>query len=78
IMMSDQELHDTTGLQLASLGKRSNEQSGRAIIARAQEGDIGQYPLMENLSRSLVYAGKVIVDLIPKIYDTERIVRIIG
>ena len=78
IMISDQELHDTTGLQQASLGMKSNEKSGRAIIARQKEGDVATFAYYDNLARSLRYAGRVLVDLIPKIYDTARMIRIIN
>jgi len=76
IMISDQEMHDTTGLQQASLGQKSNEKSGRAILARQREGDVANFSYYDNLGRALTYAGKVLLDLIPRIYDTERIVRI--
>jgi len=78
IQMADQELHDTTGLQLASLGKQSNEKSGIAIRARQAEGDRGNFAFADHLAKSIQHAGKIILDLIPKIYDTERIVRILG
>ncbi len=78
IMISDQEMHDTTGLQLASLGKKSNEKSGRAILARQREGDVANYAFYDNLARSMRYSGRIIVDLIPKIYDTPRILRILN
>jgi hypothetical protein len=78
ILIADQEIHDTTGLQLASLGKKSNEQSGRAIMARGREGDISNFTYYDNLGRAIKYTGKVLVDLIPKIYDTARIIRVIG
>lgn len=78
IVIADQELHDTIGLQEASLGERSNEKSGKAIIARQRQGDTAQVSYAANLGRAMKYAGKVLVDLIPKIYDTERIVRILG
>lgn len=78
IQISDQEMHDTTGLQQASLGKESNEKSGKAIMARQREGDVANYAYYDNLARALMYAGRVIVDLIPHIYDTARIERILG
>lgn len=78
ILIADQEIHDTVGLQLASMGKKSNEKSGKAVEARQREGDIGTFAFMDNLVRGLVYAGKVIIDLIPRIYDTERVMRILG
>lgn len=78
IQIADQEMHDTTGLQQASLGKKSNEQSGRAIMARQREGDVANYAYYDNLARALKYAGTVIVDLIPRIYDSARVIRILG
>ncbi len=78
ILVSDQEMHDTTGLQLSNLGKKSNERSGKAIRARAREGDVANFAYYDNLARGLTYAGKVLLDLIPKIYDTARIVRILN
>lgn len=76
ILISDQEMHDTAGLQLASLGKKSNEKSGRAILARQREGDVANFIYPDNLGRAIKYTGKILVDLIPKIYDTARVVRI--
>jgi hypothetical protein len=56
----------------------SNERSGKAILARQREGDIGTYHYVDNLARAIRHIGRQLVDLIPKIYDTERIARIIG
>lgn len=78
ITIADQELHDTTGLQQSNLGQKSNESSGRAILARQREGDVANYTYYDNLGRAMTYCGKVLLDLIPKIYDSARIVRIIG
>jgi hypothetical protein len=78
MMIADQEIHDTTGLQQASLGERSNEKSGIAITARQRKGDIANFAYANNFGRALKYTGKVVLDLIPKIYDTARIVRILG
>uniref|UniRef100_A0A6M3KHY5 Putative P22-like portal protein n=1 Tax=viral metagenome TaxID=1070528 RepID=A0A6M3KHY5_9ZZZZ len=78
IMTADQEIHDTTGLQRASLGKQSNEKSGKAIIARQREGDVATFTYYDNLGRAVKHAGKILVDLIPKIYDTARVVRILN
>ena len=77
VQIADQELHDTTGLQLASLGKPSNEKSGKAISARKQEGDRGNIEYHSNIARARRWEGKILVDLIPKIYDTERVVQIL-
>jgi hypothetical protein len=76
--IADQEIRDTTGLQKASLGMQSNEKSGIAIRERKLEGDTGQFAYIDNLARSIQHTGRILLDLIPKIYDTERVVRLIG
>ncbi|MBC6444616.1 MAG: hypothetical protein GDA50_04180 [Alphaproteobacteria bacterium GM202ARS2] len=72
------DLKATTGIYDAALGARSNETSGRAIIARDQQGDTANYHFQDNLERSLEHAGRIIVDLIPHIYDNERVLRLMG
>jgi len=62
----------------ASLGAPSNERSGKAILARQKEGDTGTFHYHDNLNRAIRHCGRILVDLIPKIYDTERVVRILG
>jgi hypothetical protein len=78
VAAADQEIRDTTGLQKANLGQQGNEKSGRAILARQREGDIGNFAFADNLARALRYSGRVMLDLIPHIYDTARIIRIMG
>jgi len=73
-----EDLKATTGIYDASLGAKSNETSGRAIIARQREGDAATFTWLDNLARSIAYAGRILIDLIPKIYDTERVVRVMG
>jgi hypothetical protein len=67
-----------TGVFDASLGAESNESSGRAILARQREGDVSNYHFIDNYSKSLKHCCRVIVDMIPEIYDTERTIRILG
>ncbi len=72
------DIKSITGIHDASLGARSNETSGRAIIARQKEGDTSTFNFIDNLSRAIRHTGRVIIDLIPKVYTAPRIVRIIG
>lgn len=67
-----------TGMYDASLGARSNETSGRAIMARQREGDVSTFHFIDNLARSIRHTGRVIIDLIPKVYDAPRVVRVVG
>lgn len=66
------------GIYDASLGARSNETSGRAIMARQREGDVSTFHFIDNLSRAIRHGGRILLDLIPKVYTTERIVRVLG
>jgi len=71
------DMKSIMGIYDASLGARSNETSGRAIMARQREGDVSTFNFIDNLSRAIRHAGRVIVDLIPHVYDAPRIIRII-
>jgi hypothetical protein len=73
-----EDIKSATGQYNASLGMTSNERSGKAILARQREGDIGTYHYVDNLARAIRHVGRQLVDMIPKIYDTQRIARIIG
>ncbi len=73
---SDQAIRDTIGLQKASMGMQSNERSGAAIRERKKEGDVGTFAFIDNLSRSMEHLGRVLIDIAPRILDSERIVRL--
>lgn len=66
------------GLHDASLGAPSNETSGRAITARQREGDVSTFHFIDNLSRSIRHAGRILIDLIPKVYSAPRMLRVLG
>lgn len=66
------------GLYDASLGARSNETSGRAILARQKEGDVSTFHFQDNMTRAIRHVGRILLDLIPFVYDKARILRVIG
>jgi hypothetical protein len=70
--LSNDEMKATTGIFDASLGATSNEVSGKAILARAGQGDLSNYGYYDNLKIAVKEIGDILVDLIPRIYDTER------
>jgi hypothetical protein len=72
-----QDMEATTGIYRTQVGDQSNEVSGKAIMARLREGDVGTYGFIDNLARSVEMCGRIIVDLLPRIYDTERQARIL-
>lgn len=72
------DMKSIMGLFDASLGARSNETSGRAIMARQREGDVSTFHFIDNLNRAIRHAGRILIDLIPQVYSTERVIRVIG
>lgn len=76
IFQAAEDLKSTTGIYDAALGNRSNETSGIAINARQREADVGTNLFSDNLEASLTHAGRIMIDLIPRIYDSERKLRL--
>lgn len=74
---SDNDLKASMGIYDASLGERGPEQSGKAILARQQQGSIATLNFSDNMNRAIRFVGEQLVDLIPKIYDAPRILRIV-
>jgi hypothetical protein len=52
--------------------------SGKALAGQQNQVDMSNFHFYDNMTRSIRHTGKIILDLIPKIYDTERVMRIIG
>lgn len=76
--MSVRDIRDVTNKHEASLGITSNEVSGKAINARQRVSELGDTIYSENFNMALAECGRVINELIPVIYDTERTVKITG
>ena len=77
-MGASDDIKGSTGQYDSSLGATSNERSGKAILARERQADTGTYHYVDNLARAVRCVTRQLVELIPKIYDTERVARIIG
>lgn len=76
-MLASDDLKATTGIYDAALGARSNETSGVAIQRRNMQAQTSNFHFVDNLTRSLRHAGRILIDLIPKVYDTARTARIV-
>lgn len=76
--LSEHDIQGAMGQYAASLGERSNEKSGKAILARQREGDTGTFHYQDNLNRAIRYLCRIIVDLAPSIYDSRRVARMLG
>jgi hypothetical protein len=77
-MIASDDIKSTTGIYDASLGNRSNESSGKAITRRNQQSQTSNFHFIDNLRRSMRHCGRILLDVIPRIYDTKRVVRILG
>jgi hypothetical protein len=76
--LNSQDMKDVTGLHDASLGAKSNETSGKAILARQKEGDVASYIYMDNLKSAIAECGRVINEWIPQVFDKPRTIRVLG
>lgn len=70
-----QNLREITGMKEAALGSTQEmDKPWRAILAEQRKGDTASFHYSDNLSRAIALTGRILVDLIPKIYDAQRIV----
>lgn len=67
-----------TGIYDASIGAKSNETSGKAIMARERQGDVSNFHFIDNLNRAIQYCGRILVEIIPAVYSPKEVVRILG
>ena len=78
MQISEHDIQGSMGMYNSTLGEKSNETSGRAIVARDRQGDVGTFHYHDNQARMIAHIGDILVDLIPQVYDSRRIVRILG
>lgn len=78
LRQANEDLKAVTGLYDPSLGNAHQDQSGKAIQNLQKQGDIGNLNWSDNLSRSMRSSYRKVLKLIPKIYDTQRIQRIVN
>lgn len=76
--VSAQDIQQATGVFEASTGALPQQRSGVAIDALQREADLGSSLFMDNLAGAIEHTGRVILDLIPKYYDTQRVIRLRG
>lgn len=67
-----------SGQYQSTFGEQSNERSGHAIDARQRQGENATYHFINSLAVGIRYTGKIILDLLPHVYDTERALLVLG
>lgn len=76
MQIAQNEMMMVSGQYQAQMGENENAKSGVAINARQRQGDRATYHFIDNQAIAVRFTGKLLIDLIPKIYDTKRVMRI--
>lgn len=58
------------------MGMQGNERTGAAISERQDQGDVATFHFPDNFALAVQFTAKQLLDLIPKVYDTQRVLRI--
>lgn len=73
-----QDMMATTGVRFdATMNERMIDESGKAIKELRRSGDLGSFHYADNMARSLRHIGRMLIDAIPKVYDTKRVLTIL-
>lgn len=76
--IAQNEMMMASGQYQSQFGQNENATSGKAINERQRQGDNATYHFIDNLAIAIRFTGKILIDLIPKVYDTPRIIRILA
>lgn len=72
------DMEASVGMYKSNLGQQSNAQSGRAKREDKESGDVANFHYLDNMHRGIEQLGRVVVDMLPRVIDTARQVRILG
>lgn len=78
MQIAQQEMMMTSGQYQSQFGENENAKSGIAIQTRQRQGDKATYHYIDHLAQAIRFTGRILIDLIPKIYDTPRIIKIMA
>jgi Phage P22-like portal protein len=68
-----QDLYTSTGLYPARMGNNGDEASGAAIDARTRQGSYATFVFFNSINRAIATGGEIVNEMIPRVYDTERV-----
>lgn len=78
MQIASDEMQAASGQYDAQLGENANQQSGRALNALQRKGDNATFHFTDSADNARRFTAMILIDLIPKIYDTARVVRMLG
>lgn len=76
--IASEEMMTVSGQYQAMLGAPSNERSGKAINERQRQGETATYHYIDAVAMGVRKTAKIVLELAPKIYDTQRVISIIA
>lgn len=76
--MDNEDIKAATGIFNPSLGQQGNETSGAAIQQRKLQSQVSTFNYIDNLTRAIHFEYEILLDMIPRVYDTARVVRVLG
>lgn len=76
--IAQNELMMASGQYEANMGEKSNEVSGKAVQERQRQGENATYHYIDRFAQAIRFTGQILVDLIPKIYDVPRVIKIMA
>jgi hypothetical protein len=76
IQIASQQFKDISGQHENTQGMQDNAISGKAIQARQGQGETSTYHFPNALAQGVAHTGRIILDMAPEVYDTERLIRI--
>ncbi len=76
MQIAQNEMMMVTGQYQAQMGEQENAKSGVAITQRQRQGERATFHFIDGQAIGVNFTGKILIDLIPKIYDTKRIMQI--
>lgn len=74
------DIQATTGFFDPAMGNADdmNRVSGKALVQHTRRSDLGSYEFIDGFGEAVQLTWECMVDMIPTVYDAERIERIIG
>lgn len=72
------EMMMVSGQYQTQMGQQGNERSGKAIQERQRQGDNATYHFINNQAIAVRLTGEIILDLIPKIYNSPRVLQMLA
>ena len=76
IEKAEQNIRNTIGIGKIDVAEDTPERTGAAVTNKQKPGDVSTFAYSDNLRKAIAHSGKIINEMIPEVYDSERDVRL--